>query len=215
MYFFRGPNYGDDLNEYLLPKVFPNFFDEDPSELFLGIGSILYDYHPKQVTKIVFGAGFGKYTAAPVIDSSWKIYCVRGPKTAEALGISKTLVAGDSAILIKKFRPTERVLRHKFSFIPHVGSLKTGHWEQLAGDIGINFIDPRWSVEKVLSEIESSEVIITEAMHGAITADALRIPWVALNPVDPVHHFKWTDWTDLSISNYGRSHLHRRAFMNN
>lgn len=196
LYYFRGPNFGDELNEYLLPKVFPNFFDDDASILFLGIGSILYDYHPRQAKKIVFGAGFGKYTSPPVIDSTWNIYCVRGPRTAAVLGIDKNLVAADSAILIKKFRLQNRVLRHKFSFIPHWESLTIGHWESVAQEAGVNFIDPRWPVERVLTEIESSEVLIAEAMHGAITADALRVPWIPLTPVEPKHRFKWYDWAE-------------------
>ncbi len=196
LFFFRGPNFGDDLNEYLLPKVFPNFFDEDASVLFLGIGSILFDFHPKEATKIVFGSGFGKYTPPPVIDASWKVYCVRGPRTADALGLDRSLVAADGAILINKFRNKDRIVRHKFSFMPHWNSLNTGHWEQISRDVGLNFIDPRLSVEHVLSEIESSEVIIAEAMHGAITADALRIPWISLSPVEPINRFKWHDWAE-------------------
>jgi succinoglycan biosynthesis protein ExoV len=196
LYFFRGPNFGDELNEYLLPKVFPNFFDEDASTLFLGIGSILFDYHPPKAKKIVFGAGFGKYTSPPVIDNTWNIYCVRGPRTAAVLGIDKNLVAADSAILIKKFRSKNRILRHKFSFIPHWGSVTVGQWETVAKEAGVNFIDPRWPVERVLTEIESSEVLIAEAMHGAITADALRVSWIPLTPVAPIHRFKWYDWAE-------------------
>ena len=51
LYFYRGQheNFGDELNHWLMPKVFPEFFDDDPSVLFLGIGSIILDTHPKDV----------------------------------------------------------------------------------------------------------------------------------------------------------------------
>jgi hypothetical protein len=53
IYTYRGemPNFGDELNNWLLPKVFPNLFDDDDSRLFLGIGSILFDHHPPRSEK--------------------------------------------------------------------------------------------------------------------------------------------------------------------
>ncbi len=194
--YFKGTNFGDALNEYLLPRVFPDFFDEDNSTLFIGIGSILDNSYPAKAKKIVFGSGLDKNAAAPVIDDRWHIYAVRGQRTADALGINRNLVAADSAILIKKFRPPRPPLRHKFSFIPHWGSMYVGRWEQVTPDIGINLIDPRWPVERFLLELESTETVIAEAMHGAITADALRIPWIPLSPINKSNRFKWYDWAE-------------------
>jgi succinoglycan biosynthesis protein ExoV len=53
----------------------------------------------------------------------------------------------------------------------------------------------------VLSEISHTKLLLAEALHGAIAADALRVPWI------PVHDarnedtllFKWQDWC-LSVA---------------
>jgi succinoglycan biosynthesis protein ExoV len=64
----------------------------------------------------------------------------------------------------------------------------------------IHFIDPRDPIHTVMDEIQGSGLLLSEAMHGAIVADALRTPWVALKPTDRAHHMKWDDWaTSLGI----------------
>lgn len=206
LYFYRGdqPNFGDELNHWLLPRVFPGFFDEDASELFLGIGSILFDHHPAAATKIVFGAGYGGYTPLPRLDATWKIYCVRGPRTAAACGLPGDRVAGDAAILIAQHRPPPPA-RSGAAFMPHWESLRRGQWPEVCRLAGVRFIDPRLPVDEVLRQIAASEVLVTEAMHGAIVADALRVPWVPVLPFHQSHHFKWLDWSealDLKLRPY-------------
>ena len=207
MYFFRGKvrNFGDELNTWLLPKVFPTFFDDDDSQLFLGIGSVIWDTHPDHCEKIVFGSGYGGYTPLPDLTKNWKFYCVRGPRTASACGLSPDSVAGDAAILTNLFRtPTGRKI-FRYSFMPHWETVLRGHWQEACHRAGIHFIDPRKPVEEVLADIEGSSVLISEAMHGAIVADALRVPWIPILPFNKIHRIKWFDWAealDMRLSHH-------------
>jgi succinoglycan biosynthesis protein ExoV len=57
-------------------------------------------------------------------------------------------------------------------------------------------IDPRDDPVAILAAIANCRVLISEAMHGVIVADAMRIPWVALRPLVPVHRAKWHDWAE-------------------
>lgn len=59
---------------------------------------------------------------------------------------------------------------------------------------GIRFIDPSSPVEQILGEIQSTDVLISEALHGVIAADALRTPWIAIRPLEKINRMKWFDW---------------------
>jgi succinoglycan biosynthesis protein ExoV len=198
MFYFKGkePNFGDELNPWLWPQIFGSVFDDSAPDIFIGIGSTLHDSFEKNRRKIVFGAGYGGYRGVPdVHDGSWDIMFVRGPQTAEILGIDPGLALTDSAILVGTVPLPPSAAAAPISFMPHFESLARGNWEAVCESAGIQLIDPRSPVEMILAQIKGTDLLLTEAMHGAILADTLRIRWVPLLPIVPEHRLKWTDWT--------------------
>ncbi len=196
--YFRGktPNFGDELNQYMWHQLVPpQFLDDDDNDLFLGAGSIIWNTFPSASKKHVIGSGYGGYTEPPdVKDGTWNVVFVRGPQTALRLGLEPNKAIGDSAILLRLLdlpRPEPNV---GIAFMPHFHSFERGFWPEACKIAGIRLIDPRGDVQKIISEIRGAEILITEAMHGAIVADALRIPWIAALPLHVENQMKWLDW---------------------
>jgi len=196
--FFRGkvPNFGDELNLHVWPALLPKgFLDDDESELFVGIGSIIGDHLPAASRKYVMGSGYAGYMGLPdVHDGTWDIRFVRGPNTARTLDIDPRLSICDSAILLRAMRLPAPAANVGFAFMPHYESLERGDWAEACRLAGITLIDATAPVETVLSQIRGARLLITEAMHGAIVADALRTPWIGAKPIYGGHHKKWLDW---------------------
>ena len=221
LYYHKDPgrNFGDDLNPWLWPRVFPGAFAgevlHDPRErtsfpssepLFVGIGTLLNQHVPTDNRKIVFGAGVG-YGDTPTLDESWDIRFVRGPRTARKLGLDPSLGITDPAVLAVDHFQGGAEGSLSPAFMPHCASIMRAEWDELCRDVGVRFIDPRWDVERVLSEIQRTSVLLTEALHGAIIADAFRVPWHALVTSPTVLEFKWFDWTESIGLDYRPSRL--------
>lgn len=209
--FYRGkrPNFGDELNTYVWPKLLgADYFDDDDREMFIGIGSIIGNYYPVASKKAVVGAGYGGYTPLPeTLDESWRFHFVRGPLTAQLLGIPAEIAITDAAVLIRAVPTPAAATPVPISFMPHFQSLDRGHWAQVCALAGFRLIDPTAPVETVLAQIQGSGLLIAEAMHGAIVADALRVPWIPVLPIERSHHFKWLDWTESLDIPYGPARL--------
>lgn len=190
-------NFGDELNPWLWEKLIPGILDEDASVAFVGIGSLINDGLPKRTRyarkTVIFGTGVGYGKELPKIDESYTIYCVRGLLSAQALGISEKLAITDGAVLIRKVFSNQAPKKYRFSYMPHYELAGKG-WELICEKIGFGYIDPRWSVEQVLSSISETEILLAEAMHGAIIADALRVPWIPISTNSSILPFKWQDW---------------------
>ena len=84
--------------------------------------------------------------------------------------------------------------RMKCAFVPHWESAVAGLWPVVCATAGLHYIDPRGEAKDVIGQIAACELIVAESMHGAILADAFRVPWVAVSTSANINGFKWRDW---------------------
>lgn len=191
----RVSNFGDELNPWLWHRLIPELLDQDENRRLVAIGTLLNHTLPKTPEKIIFGAGAG-YGPVPSIDSTWKIYFVRGTLSAKSLNLDPELAITDPAILVRKLFSPSGKKTYRWSYVPHFSEeIHNGAgWRELCSSIGVHYIDPTAPLEQVLTEIAESEIVFAEAMHGAIVADALRTPWVAVKTKQDILAFKWNDW---------------------
>lgn len=209
---FRAKNFGDELNLWLWPQILPEVLKQYEETLFVGIGTLINKRLPQNVHKVVFGAGVG-YGDLPAIDNTWKIYFVRGKLSAKALGLDPGMGITDPAILIRRFFNSSGNKKHRRSYMPHYmeAIINGSGLEELCHSLGVHYIDPTASIQNVLTEITETEVLFTEAMHGAIVADAFRVPWVAMKTHKRVLEFKWLDWMSSIEAKYKPFILRRAA----
>lgn len=201
--YYKSPkgNFGDDLNPLLWREVLsPACFDINDAVL-LGVGSIFRDEFlspPATASKRVFvlgsGAGTGPLpTQWP--NEKWSILGVRGPLTARLIGAPDKSITDSAALLatVPALRPA-RAGGGPIAFMPHYNSVAYSRWPEICESVGFQFIDAHWPVERVLQCLAGASLVMTEAMHGAIVADTLRVPWMPLACSPEIAPFKWIDW---------------------
>ena len=197
LYRWRGAarNFGDELNTLLWPRLLPDFFDDDPAELFLGIGSVLDARHDADGGEAGRRRRLWRLSALRRCSTrAGSIHWVRGPRTARLLGLPETCGLGDPAMLLTCPGDGGGSLDSASCRISRVSP--RGAWAEAAAAAGITLIDPRDDPAAIIAAIGNCRVLLSEAMHGVIVADAMRVPWVALRPLAPVHRAKWHDWAD-------------------
>ncbi|MDT3670686.1 MAG: polysaccharide pyruvyl transferase family protein [Aromatoleum sp.] len=208
LYYHKDPlgNFGDDLNPWLWRRIFPSIFTgevfHDPAlrqtmphgkTLFVGIGTLLNSNVPTSAKKIVFGSGTG-YGSAPQLDRSWEIAFVRGPLTAKKLGLDASKAIIDPAILAIDHFPRADHKDKRAAYMPHCSSARQADWKAICDAADLRYIDPHWPVEKVLAALQEAPMLFTEALHGAILAEAFRTPWTPIRATPALLDLKWLDW---------------------
>ena len=205
MYLYRyrkRPNFGDELNDYLWPRFIRTPLESEPGsdDVLVGIGTLLNERLPAHGTLHVLGTGYG-YGDLPTEDAMRrsKVHFVRGPITAKALGLDPAFAISDPGILLHRTEDLNRKKDIDCAFMPHHG-LCHDRMKQLCEQAGVHFIHPEAPCEAVIDQIGRSRKLICSAMHGAIAAEALRVPWLPVITSTEIVPDKWRDWaTSLEI----------------
>jgi succinoglycan biosynthesis protein ExoV len=114
-------NFGDELNPWLWPKLLPGILDEDERVAFIGIGTLINQRLKRRLPntnlRIIFSSGVGYGNYLKQLDETYRVCCVRGPLSADWLGISSDLGIIDGGVLVNRlFRP-ERQIKYRYSYI--------------------------------------------------------------------------------------------------
>lgn len=185
-------NYGDVLNRHIWPLYFGNFLNHDDSILMFGIGTLLGQKISHQGTVIVCGSGCGYEPDLNAV-KDYKIFFVRGPNSASLLGLSPDSAITDPAILVDECFPPEP-RRDRVVFMPHLETSRNPLWRRICSMAGIHYVDPMDDAKTISAHLSSARLVIAEAMHAAIVADAYRVPWIPVATSTRINQFKWNDW---------------------
>jgi len=202
LYYTDGPvsNFGDDLNRWLWSRLLDAPLDVNDGVLLVGIGTVLVrSMIPPADKYIVLSSGAGYDALPPDFGGpKWEVLAVRGPLTAAILNLPAEKAVVDGAALLRllpECEPLPESDRAGIAFMPHYDNLPDGNWREVCAMAGFEFLDPLADSEETVQRIRKAKLVIADAMHAAIVADALRVPWipVALSPQS--NTFKWLDWT--------------------
>lgn len=201
LYYYQRPdgiqNFGDDLNSWLWNRLLKKYINRSDDSVLIGIGTLLnnelVENNKKINKKLIFSTGVGYGNGLPKLDDSYKIYCLRGPLSAKALGVDPNLGIADGAILIRRLVKIKTEKKYEFSYMPHFAEACPA-WHSICQRNGFQYISSRQSIEEILDQLGKTKILIAEAMHGAIVADALRIPWIPVTTNPGILQFKWQDW---------------------
>ncbi|WP_018169295.1 polysaccharide pyruvyl transferase family protein [Thioalkalivibrio sp. ALMg9] len=203
----KRPNFGDALNDYLWPRFIRTPLEAEPgsNEVFVGIGTLLNERLPASGVLHIFGSGLGYGTVPAEAVARWTVHFVRGPLTAASLNLDPKLAISDPGILLHRTEDLNPKKDIDCAFMPH-HALFSERMRQLCEQAGVHFIHPEASCDSVIDQIGRSRKLICSAMHGAITAEALRVPWLPVITNRQMLLSKWHDW---SASMQTEVHFHK------
>ena len=204
-------NFGDVLNVPLARQIFGDIFDDDERIRFLFIGTMIGRKPPPETREVILGAGAG-YKQGRYTLNAREIFCVRGPLTCRLLGLDEKYAAIDPAILCSRYflAKNRNAERRGTLFIPHYSTDMAAApiFHAACAELGLSYLSPREPVERIIAAIARSRRVMTEALHGAIVAEAYDVPWTPVVAAGYVMRLKWLDFCQTIGVEYKPNEIH-------
>lgn len=189
------PNFGDDLTPLLLPRygLVPHYREPRAAGL-VGVGSLL-EFLTPEFSGAIWGSGL-MHDDAHLLPAA-SVLAVRGPLTAERIGMRSDPAFGDPGLLVARHR-ARPTCDDRIVVVPH------GHHRAHAGLAalvraaggGARVVNVHQRAGAAVQEIASGRAVVTTSLHGLITADSYGIPavWTTLDPPLDGGDFKFRDY---------------------
>lgn len=176
-------NFGDLLSWFIFEKltgIKPIFYDNRKKKIdihYMSIGSIINYSNDKS---IIWGTGTITKNLSKI--DFHKVFCVRGPKTRQALlkyydDIPEKY--GDPALLTPLLYKSKNIKKYNIGIIPHI--IDYNELKQKFNDTNICVINlyinnDEDSIKKVIDNINKCKFIFSSSLHGIILSNAYNVP---------------------------------------
>ncbi|MGM0743578.1 MAG: polysaccharide pyruvyl transferase family protein [Pseudomonadota bacterium] len=193
----KSGNFGDDMNLWFWDVVLPKWREYDQSYALSGIGTLINNANFSRLSKILIcGSGCGYGGVKPFAPEHVTVSWVRGPQTADILGLEPEAAVTDPACVISDFHSFSAGKQKKGTvFVPHCSTASLDlNWKRLSKRLGMEIVLPQRPAEEVIEALRDAEMVIAESLHAAIIADTFRTPWIPVSISPDFNNFKWRDW---------------------
>jgi len=192
-------NFGDELNPIIIERISGKKVIWSPLEEceIVAIGSILQQVFRscRMYPVDVWGSGFLS-SGESVHDPRLVCHSLRGPLTAARIDCDQSVALGDPGLLCNLLLERNPQKTTALGIVPHYYDLRHPLLEEYSQDRKYKIISPLLPVCEFISAVAECEVILSSALHGLITADALGIPnrWLKLSDLVVGDGFKFNDY---------------------
>jgi pyruvyltransferase len=127
-----------------------------------------------------------------------KIFCVRGPLTAEKirkLGIECSNKFADPGVLAAKIYPGNDKIKHQIGLVPHYWDFSNDYTE-FCRSKGVQILNVQDEPSVFFQQLRECEIILSSSLHGLIFAHSFGKPalWIEVSDKVIGNGFKFYDY---------------------